>query len=123
LFRTLRLLQGGQFVKEYGDLGENELLDRGGTIPQRLIMMNGELASGPTQANPINAVGRIATFASSDEKCVETAYLACLSRRPSPEELVHFVDQLKDAKGGDRRQIVEDLVWTLFNSTEFSWNH
>jgi hypothetical protein len=123
VFRTLRLLQGGQFVKEYGDLGENELLDRGGTIPQRLIMMNGELASGPTNANPINAVGRIATFASSDEKCVETAYLVCLTRRPSPEELSHFMEQLQDARGEDRRKIVEDLVWTLFNSTEFSWNH
>src|SRR5205814_7936779 len=61
-FRVLRLLQGGQFVKEYGDLGENELADRGGTIPQRLLMMNGELASGPTKANPINAVGRIAAL-------------------------------------------------------------
>jgi hypothetical protein len=123
LFRALRLIQGGQFVKEYGDLGDDELLERGGTIPQRLLMMNGELASGPTNSNPINAVGRIATFASTDEKCVETAYLACLARRPSPAELAHFVAQLKDAKKGERVQIVEDLVWTLFNSTEFSWNH
>src|SRR5205085_7503619 len=60
LFRFIRLVQGSQFVNEYGDLGENELLDRGGTIPQRLIMMNGELAAGPTQSNPVNAVGRIA---------------------------------------------------------------
>jgi hypothetical protein len=123
LFRALRLVQGGQFVKEYGDLGENELLDPGGTIPQRLLLMNGELASGPTKSNPINSVGRIATFASTDEKCVETAYLACLARRPRPEELAHFVSQLKDAKKGERIQVVEDLVWTLFNSTEFSWNH
>jgi hypothetical protein len=86
-------------------------------------MMNGELAAGPTSSNPINAVGRIATFAATNEKCVETAYLACLARRPSPEELAHFVAQLTDAKKGDRRQIVEDLVWTLFNTTEFSWNH
>jgi hypothetical protein len=123
LFRTLRLIQGGQFVKEYGDLGDTELLDRGGTIPQRLLMMNGELAAGPTNSNPINAVGRIATFASTDEKCVETAYLACLTRRPTPDELAHFVDQLQGKKGDERRHIVEDLVWTLFNSTEFSWNH
>jgi hypothetical protein len=123
LFRTLRFIQGGQFVKEYGDLGENELLDRGGTIPQRLLMMNGELAAGPTNSNPINAVGRIATFAATDEKCVETAYLTCLTRRPTPDELAHFVDQLQGKKGDERRHIVEDLVWTLFNSTEFSWNH
>ncbi len=123
LLRTLRLIQGGQFVSQYGDLGENELNDRGGTIPQRLLMMNGELASGPTKSNPINAVARIAAFASTDEKCVETAYLVCLTRRPAPEELAHFVEQLKGQSADARRHVVEDIVWTLFNSTEFSWNH
>lgn len=123
LLRTLRLLQGSQFVKEYGDLGEEELRDHGGTIPQRLLMMNGKLAAGPTEANPINAVGRIALFASTDERCIETVYLVCLTRRPSSEELAHFAGELKDIKGGERRHLVEDIVWTLFNSTEFSWNH
>jgi len=123
LLRTLRLIQGGQFVSQYGDLGENELNDRGGTIPQRLLMMNGELAAGPTKSNPINAVARIAAFASTDEKCVETAYLVCLTRRPTPEELAHFVEQLQGKAFDERRGVVEDLVWTLFNSTEFSWNH
>ena len=123
LLRTLRLIQGGQFVSQYGDLGENELNDRGGTIPQRLLMMNGELAAGPTKSNPVNAVARIAAFASTDEKCVETAYLVCLTRRPTPEELAYFVAQLKDKTFDERREVVEDLVWTLFNSTEFSWNH
>lgn len=122
-YRTLRLIQGGQFVNEYGDLGENELRDRGGTIPQRLLMMNGDLAAGPTKSNPINSVGRIALFASTDEKCVETAYLCCLSRLPAAEERAYFVGQLRELKGADRRQVVEDLIWTLFNSTEFSWNH
>jgi hypothetical protein len=122
-FRVVRLVQGGQFVKEYGDLGENELADRGGTIPQRLLMMNGELAGGRTQAGPINAVGRIVVLASTDETCVETAYLVCLTRRPTADEIEHFTAQLKGTKGDERRKIVEDLVWTLFNSTEFSWNH
>jgi hypothetical protein len=123
LFRTIRLLQGGQFVNEYGDLGENELLDRGGTIPQRLLMLNGELAAGPTKSNPVNAVGRIALLASSDEKRVETAYLCCLSRLPTAEELQCFVTEMRDKPRDERRQAVEDLVWTLYNTTEFSWNH
>ena len=86
-------------------------------------MMNGDLASGPTKANPVNAVGRIALFASTDEKCIETAYLCCLTRRPTPDELLVFVGDLKGKKGGERRDVVEDLIWILFNSTEFSWNH
>jgi Protein of unknown function (DUF1549)/Protein of unknown function (DUF1553) len=123
LFRTLRLIQGGQFVKEYGDLGENELQDRGGTIPQRLLMMNGDLASGPTKSNPINAVARIALFASSDRQCIDTAYLCCLTRHPEAEELAYFLGQFADKPGDEHRRLVEDLTWTLFNSTEFSWNH
>jgi len=123
LYRFIRLVQGSQFVNEYGDLGDTELLDRGGTIPQRLIMMNGELAAGPTQANPVNAVGRIALFASTDEKCIETAYLCCLTRRPTAEESAVFAVDLDGKKGNDRRDVVEDLIWILFNSTEFSWNH
>ncbi|MBS0265267.1 MAG: DUF1549 domain-containing protein [Planctomycetes bacterium] len=123
LFRTIRLLQGGQFVKEYGDFGESELQDRGGTIPQRLLLMNGELATGPTRSNPVNAVGRIALFASTDEKCIETAFLSCLCRYPSPEELKCLQEELHGKQRNDRRDAVEDLVWTLYNSTEFSWNH
>jgi hypothetical protein len=122
-YRTLRLIQGGQFVKEYGDLGENELQDRGGTIPQRLLMMNGELASGPTKANPINAVARIALFGSTDRHRIETVYLCCLTRRPETDELAYFLGQFADKGGDDRRRLLEDLTWTLFNSTEFSWNH
>src|SRR5262249_1783437 len=34
MLRPLRLIQSGEFVRDYGDLGENELHDRGGTIPQ-----------------------------------------------------------------------------------------
>jgi len=122
-YRTLRLIQGGQFVNEYGDLGENELQDRGGTIPQRLLMLNGDLAAGPTKSNPINSVARIALFASTDRQSIETVYLCCLTRRPEAEELAHFLSQLADKPGDEHRRLVEDLTWTLFNSTEFSWNH
>lgn len=123
LFRAIKFFQSGQFVQEYGDLGESELQDRGGTIPQRLLMLNGELAGKATEGGPVSAVSRIAKMASTDEKCVEVTYLVCLSRRPSSEELSHFVAELRGKKGDNRERVVEDLVWTLFNSTEFSWNH
>lgn len=122
-FRALRLLQEGDFVREYGDLGENELQDRGGTIPQRLLLMNGERSGEAAKAGQLNAAGRIAAQASTDEKCVETAYLVCLSRLPTAEESRHFVDLLRNQRGDDRKQAIEDLIWTLYNATEFSWNH
>ncbi|MFN0051916.1 MAG: DUF1549 domain-containing protein [Planctomycetales bacterium] len=123
LLRTVRLLQEAEFVRDYGDLGENELHDRGGTIPQRLLMLNGERARESSRTSPMSAAGRIAAMASTDASCVETAYLVCLSRRPTPEESEHFVSLLAGARGNPRAQIVEDLIWTLYQSTEFSWNH
>lgn len=121
--RMARLINENSFVKEYGDLGGDELLDEGGTIPQRLLMMNGDLVGQFTKTNPFYAAGRIENMAATDEHCVEAAYLVCLTRRPTPAELAHFVDQLSGTKGNARERVVIDLFWSLFNSTEFSWNH
>jgi hypothetical protein len=85
--------------------------------------MNGKLSRELTDANLFSAAGRIAQTASTDEKCLETLYLVCLTRRPTQEEAEAFLPQLKDAKNGQRKQIVEDLFWPMFNSEEFSWNH
>jgi hypothetical protein len=121
--RIPRYFQEFDFVKEYGDLGENELQDRGGTIPQRLLMMNGNLARDEMKASPLLTPGRIASMSATDEQRVETAYLACLTRRPTADELAHFVAQLKGKTGDDRGAVMEDMFWSLFNSTEFAWNH
>ena len=121
--------QTNEFVKRFGDLGEDEFTSRSGTIPQRLLLMNGELVKERTGENPImNATSRLAGLTSKPEKQVEVAYLATLTRRPTEAELTHFVARLKDTEGGDgdrrtRQEALEDLYWTLINSTEFSWNH
>ncbi|MCI0359646.1 MAG: DUF1549 and DUF1553 domain-containing protein [Planctomycetaceae bacterium] len=129
---VLRIAMFGQtneFVRRYGDLGEDEFTDRSGTIPQRLLMMNGELVKERTAENPVlNATTRIAMLSTRPEKQVEVSYLATLTRRPTEAELAHFVSRLQDTDGGDgdrrtRQEALEDLYWTLINSTEFSWNH
>lgn len=129
LFSQLgKFISTAQFVQRYGDLGEDEFIDRGGTIPQRLLMMNGELVKERSDNNPVqNASTRISMVTSDNEKAVETAYLATLTRRPSNEEMAHFITRLnerfpeKDPSG--RSQKMEDIYWVLLNSTEFSWNH
>jgi hypothetical protein len=121
--RLLRRWHEVEFVKGYGNRGEDELQDPGGTIPQRLMLMNGERASLTGAAGPFNAAGRIASMSSTDEKCVETAYLVCLTRRPTPAEMQYFAGLLRGTTGNFRTQVVEDIVWAQYNSTEFSWNH
>ena len=123
LIRIPRYFQEFDFIREYGDLGDNELQDRGGTIPQRLLMMNGEIAQESLKVSPVTAAGRIASLAPNDQKAIETAFLICLCRHPDPEETAHFLAELDEKKKNDRDTVIEDMMWSLFNSTEFSWNH
>ena len=124
IVKLQRFNQQDEFVKRYGDTGEDEFANRGGTIPQRLLMMNGSLVQERTKDDFFNnASTRIAALAPENESAVETAYLITLSRRPTDVEREHFVERIGSAKGKDRNERLEDLFWTLLNSTEFSWGH
>jgi hypothetical protein len=120
--RILRLTGENDFVKRYGDSGEDEFGGKGGTIPQRLLLMNGKLISDHIKQGIFNAATRIAWQAPADPLAVETAYLTVLTRRPTVAEATHFENFLAEP-GMDRPQKLEDLFWVLINSTEFSWNH
>lgn len=124
LTRITRFFQENDFVKRYGDAGEDEFGVTGGTIPQRLILMNGKLVHERTKEDlVVNAATRIGAVAPDNATAVETAYLATLTRRPTPDEREHFVARLADGLKQKRADLMEDLFWTLINSTEFSWNH
>ncbi len=120
--RLMRYGQTNDFIKAYGDTGDDEFDERGGTIPQRLVLMNGELVRERTKDGILNASSRIASIAPTDAKAVELAYLCVLGRRPTSNEMEHFTARLNDTER-TRGQRLEDLYWTLLNSTEFSWNH
>ena len=122
--KLVSLIEQNNFVKRYGDLGEDEFGETAGTIPQRLLMMNGQVVRDRTQQNMImNASTRIGALSPDDGTAVDTAFLATLSRRPSEEERQYFTSTLEETKGDQRSRAMEDLYWTLLNSTEFSWNH
>jgi hypothetical protein len=53
---------------------------------------------------------------------VESAYLACFSRHPTQSERDEALAYLA-ARRGREREAAEDLVWSLFNSLEFVFNH
>ena len=123
MVRTIRFFREGDFVQEYGDMGEDELEDRSGTVAQALLRMNGKLSHEMTETDAFTSAGRIAAMASTDERCLEACYLVCLTRRPTPQEREHFLAQLDASQDGERETIVQDIFWSLFNSPEFAWNH
>jgi hypothetical protein len=124
LVQFARTLGERDFVRRYGDSGEDEFAERGETIPQRLLLMNGQLVDEKVRDDLLaNAATRIARLAPDDATAVETSYLAVLTRRPSAAEMEHFKGCLSGTTGAGRTAALADLYWTLFNATEFSWNH
>jgi hypothetical protein len=124
LFRLARDSQVREFVQRYGDVGEDEFDLRTSTVPQRLLLMNSDWVKEHTKEGPFSASSRIALLAPDAATAVELAYLAVLSRRPTAPELDHFVPRLQAAGNPTaRNRILEDLYWTLINSTEFAFSH
>ncbi|MCX6852740.1 MAG: DUF1553 domain-containing protein [Verrucomicrobia bacterium] len=125
LFRIKRDLDVANFVKRYGDSGEDNFDDAGGTIPQRLLLMNGNMITTNTGDNPfINACTRIGMLSPDNATAVEAAYLSIFTRRPTPAESTHFTGLLATSRSSQARSnAMSDLYWTLMNATEFSWNH
>jgi Protein of unknown function (DUF1549)/Protein of unknown function (DUF1553) len=143
LIRLQRFGTENDFLREYGDQGDDELLQQVGTIPQALLRMNGRFTRDLSEVEAFGGPGQILNYSATDAVVVENCFLACVSRRPSPEELAWFVGQLENATDADesdeldenadenaedpqpsrKSDVVRDLYWTLFNSPEFSWNH
>ena len=123
IVRTFRLLRESEFLQEYGDLGEDELEVHPGTIPQALLRMNGELSNSLSQASLFSSAGRVLAVSTDDETLVENCFLLCLTRSPSAELKAVFVEQLRGQNPEQRNETIEDLVWSLFNSEPFAWNH
>lgn len=110
------------FLERYGDLGEDEFRGEAITLTQRLTLLNGELVDESSAWNPIlNATSHAAMFAGDDASAVRALYLSVLNRPPTDVERDHFVTQIQDAD--DREEAFVDVVWVLFNSSEFAWNH
>lgn len=121
--RLGRYFSERDFVKRYGDADDDEFARAHGTIPQRLLMMNGDLVDGKAKDELLNASTHVAMFAGDDRAAVETAYLMVLTRRPTDKESQYFCNKLSGSMGDERKRRLADLFWVLFNSSEMSWNH
>jgi hypothetical protein len=125
IFTQLKVFGDTQdFLKRFGDKGEDDFEAYSVTISQRLIMMNGNLVTERTKVDLVaNAATRIATMVRGDSQAVEAAFLSVMNRTPSSQESRTFTEFLRDKRGNTRSQAVSDIYWALLNSTEFSWNH
>jgi hypothetical protein len=113
-----------EFLKRFGDRGEDEFESDAVTITQRLVMMNGNLVAERTKVDLVsNAATRIAAIVVQDAQAVELLSLSVLNRRPTARELESFGQHLAGTQRQSRQRALSDIAWAMINSTEFSWNH
>jgi hypothetical protein len=115
-----------QFLFAFGNDEGDEATSFQGTIPQALMMMNGELMKDALSGKPgsflAGCIEQSRTQARSPESyLVNQIYLAALSRYPSRKEVQQAGRYL--ASFPDSLQVVQDLFWALLNSNEFILIH
>jgi hypothetical protein len=88
-----------------------------GTIPQALLMMNSVLVNTYISATGKTYLAQALAKGAPDDKIVTGLYERTLARKPKPEELAICGRYLK--KVPDRKEAMEDIFWSLLNSTEF----
>lgn len=89
------------------------------TIPQALARMNTPQLNRAVKSLPMTMLGRAMRDNGRDtEAVVRELYLRTLSRQPTEEELATVMEYTDDAVW--RGTAMEDLLWALLNSAEFS---
>ncbi len=112
------------FLMTFGRPLRNNACDcaRGGNpdLSQALHLVN----STTLHQKVISDNGRLATLLKANKpeaEIFEELYLATLSRRPHADELAAIDELLREAPS--RPEGLQDLLWTLLNSSEFVFNH
>ena len=142
-----------QFVQTFGTDENDESTTFNGTIPQALLLMNGQLmqnalgggrgslirrvvespsgklvtASTPRPTSPRairNAQIRAAKSRNRNIPAkIETLFLVALSRRPTEAELEAFNAVYQESEYKDPIVGLQDVFWAVLNSNEFVINH
>jgi hypothetical protein len=111
-----------QFAVAFGTDENDESTTFNGTIPQTLMMMNGELIQKATSGDAGTFLREVADSDMKDNQKIATLYLAALARKPTREE-VTFANQMWAVRKGDTLEALKDIFWVLLNSNEFILTH
>ncbi|MDP1563501.1 MAG: DUF1553 domain-containing protein [Pirellulaceae bacterium] len=120
--QLVRFGEENDFMTRFGDLGDQEFEQDGETVSQRLLLLNGQMATERLKGEgglPFNSVVQIERLGQTPEQIVELLYLIVLTRKPTNHELEVIAPVIAD----DRRAGIEDLLAVLVNSSEALWNH
>ena len=111
-----------QFVIAFGTDEGDDATTFNGSIPQVLMMFNGELVKDATSTGKGGFLDGVAGSGGKAEAKITALYMAALARKPSPKE-VSTANALLVARKGDVAGALQDIWWAVLNSNEFIINH
>lgn len=95
------------------------------SMVQVLHIANGETVNEKLKSKD----GRLAKLLATNKpaaEVVDEAFLLCFSRRPTEKEKAKLIAVLEEAATSDadqKRQVLEDVYWSLLSTREFLFNH
>ncbi|QDV53474.1 DUF1549 domain-containing protein [Gimesia fumaroli] len=110
-----------QFMVAFDNDSGDDSTTFNGTIPQALMMMNGELTKNAISADRGSYLNQLLLEKGNDQAKIRKMFLSTLSRYPDRREIT----SAQKLVGGSRNKLAayQDLYWALLNSNEFVFNH
>jgi hypothetical protein len=117
--RLLQSFREYQFVFGDDEMAEANRFD--GSVPQSLLLLNGELTNGGTRSEDGGVLAQVLAASNDPATRVDDLFLAVYTRRPSAEERAPLVEYLRGQRNA--RAAYEDVFFALATSTEAITNH
>ena len=111
-----------QFVIAFGTDEGDDATTFNGSIPQVLMMFNGDLIKQATSTGKGGFLDRVANGGMKNAAKINTLYQAALARSPTTRE-VAAANEMLVARKGDAIGALQDIWWAVLNSNEFIINH
>jgi hypothetical protein len=111
-----------QFIIAFGTDEGDDSTTFNGSIPQVLMMFNGDLIKQATNTGKGGFLDRVAKSDMTNAAKITTLYQSALARSPSAKEISAANDMLV-ARKGDAIGALQDIWWAILNSNEFIINH
>jgi len=94
-------------------------------LSQALHLLNGQTVQRKLDQSQV--ISGLLKANKSPGQIIESLYVRCFSRRPTPAELTAIETQMPRRddrnKAADTKKALDDVFWALLNSEEFMFNH
>ncbi|GAA5508857.1 hypothetical protein Rcae01_04326 [Novipirellula caenicola] len=111
-----------QFVVAFGTDEGDEATTFNGSIPQALMLFNGDLVKNATSIKPGSFLDQLSQSGRSPRDRLTDLFMAGLARRPNKNEMT-IAGKLMVARKGNEKEMLQDMWWAILNTNEFIMQH